>query len=574
MELDKKTLISAALVLLLSFGIWQYPTRVTLPEFSEAAQVQSALAGRAALLHSQLAAALLPASAALSGTQAGSPGAIVSFLLIFSPLLLAASALFIFLSMRQLGAGNAAAAFAALLLTLSQPAMQFLPGSYGSLQVSALFFSLSLFHLSSYAGKGKGLMLVPAAVFAAVSAYLSPAFGAAGVLFAVSFAAPKFSQDKKQALAFAGIAGAFAVAAILSPLFPQLSASAANAQSLFAVAPFLLAASSCAAALFLSGQLPLQYALLFALSPLAAAFQPLAAALLLAFPAGAAASRLREGVKPRRALAACALLACFFASFGLLLPLAGAYQSAAVSAMVGAGAVLLLHLYDYRGREAFTLAFALLFSLSLFSALFQPLSPAYPAYADEGISASLSYLASKGASSVSLLGSADAARFYLPSAALGPEESLSGYLLDGSRPQPGYAILSLSYLDYPEKLYGKSAPAFTAFSYRTQFSGNGADFALFSSADGLLLARQLDSGGKFALKDAVLLDAAGQAYGSWPLSRIFLLRPDLPFSDRENRLIALEEGSLPPHFLSVYAGTAGAARPVFEHGSAVVYEVD
>lgn len=573
MGFDEKGVLAVALVFLLAFGIWQYAGNEALPGFSEAMKIQAALAGKSAPLHSQAAADALQLFAAISGTAASSPGTIVSFLLFFPSLLLACSAALVYLALRALSHRRTVAAFVSLLFAFSLAASAFLPGDYSADALSAFLFSAFLFVFSSYLADKRPLLLVLAAPLAALSSYVAPAFGAAGVAVAASFAASAFLRNQKETLPLLALALAAAVPALLSPQAPSLFLDAPRVQSLFAGSPFLVAAASCAFVLSLAGKAGREYLFLTLLSPPVAAFSPLAATLCLVLSAGEGVSSALAGITSRRAALACIFLAAFFASFGLMLPLADAYKSAVVAAMASSLIALLLHMYEYRTSQAFSLLFLCMFILSASGVFFYSLSSGYPAYSDSDLSAALSYLSARGAGTVFLLGSADAARFYLPRASLGPQGALSSYLLEGKGLlQQGYVVLSLSYLDSPDRLYSKGSPGFSALAYRGNFSSGGAAFALFSSQDGILMARELDPSGSFALKDALLLDSAGQSYGSFPLSRLLLLRPDRGISDRSNRLIALEESSLPPYFMRIYSNESNLAQ-VAEFGTASVYQV-
>lgn len=575
-NIDRKEIYAIVLVLLLSFGMGQFPPKSTLPDFSAAMQLQSALAGKGAQLHIQIAAALEGIYSALIGKPASSPVAIVSFLLFFPPLLLAISATLLYLALRQLEFRRSVCAFTALLFAFSLPALQFLPGVYGNTQLAAPLFALFLFLFCFSIARKSHLALAPAALFAALSSFINPAFGIAGMAVALSFAAADFSRKGATVAHFAALFILLAAATYLSPGFSQLSFAQNGLGAAFTNLPFMVAAAAPVAALFFLAGAGAEYFVLLLSALLVAGFSPLAAAMLLSLPAAEGISRAsKEGIS-KAAKLCCALLLSFFAIFGLVFQLAGLGAALAASIMLSPVLALLVHFYGYKNQQIIPVFALAVLAASLSFSLFAPLLPnsqAYQGYFDPGMAGALSSLSSENAPKVYLLGSQDAARFYLPSAQLGSQAELAAYLSEGKAlPSGSRIIVSLADLDRAEAIYPRGAP-FEPFAFRANISSRGAPLALFSSPSGTILLRELDASGEIALRDGTLLDSSGTPYASAPLSRMLLLRPNASFYSQANRVIVLEEGAQLPHFMQLYSGQDAAASKISEFGKVTIYGV-
>ena len=575
---DRKEIFAIALVFLLSLGMGQFPQKSTLPEFSAAMQIQSALAGKGAQLHIQVAAALEGIYSSLIGKPAGSPQAIVPFLLLFPPLLLAISATLVYLALRQLEFRRSVCAFAALLLAFSLPALQFLPGVYGSQELAAPIFALFLFFFCFSIAKKSWLALLPAALFAALAGYVQPAFGIAGMAVAFSFAAADFSRKGARVAQFAALFVVCAIATYLSPGFSQLSFAQNGLMAAFTNLSFMAAAAAMVAALFFLAGAGAEYFVLLLSAVLIAGFSPLAAAMLLSLPAAEGVSRAcKEGIS-KAAKLCCALLLSFFAIFGLVFQLAGLGAALGASIMLSPVLALLVHFYEYKNQQIIPLLALAVLAASLSSALLAPLLPrgqSYQRYFDPDMASALSSLSNEAAPRVYLLGSQDAARFYLPSAQLGSQAGLAAYLSEGKAlPAGSRIVISLADLDGAEAIYPRGAIPFEPFTFRANISSQGTPLALFSSSSGNILLRELDASGGIALRDGTLLDSSGTSYASAPLSRILLLRPGAPFYSPENRVIVLEEGAQLPHFMALYSGQDAAASKISEFGKVTLYGVE
>ncbi|MCX6772207.1 MAG: hypothetical protein NTV88_00340 [Candidatus Micrarchaeota archaeon] len=481
-KFERNDIYAVLIVFLLSFGILFFPLKSTLPEFGAATQIGSALSGKAAAPYVAVAAAIAP----LFGATATNPQSIVEFLMIFPPLLLALTSLFLYAAIRQLSIKRTPAAFAAVLFPLSLSAFSFLPGVYSSAALAALFFALFLFFFFTFASQKKTMMLVPAILFAALSAYINAAFGIAGIVAVLSFAANAYLKGDKRLPQFAVLAIVFAAAMYFSTDATGLYFNAKNIGAAFALMPFIVAAASVSAVLFFMAKASVDHFLLFIAGLFTAVFSPLAGALLLAIPA------------------------------------AGGISSD-------------------------------------------------PQYSDKDMSGALLFLSGENAQSIAILGSADAARFYSPGAALSSQQDFTSYLLTGApKMQSGtYAVLSLAYFD--DQLSGGN---FDSFFYANNFTSGTGKFALFYSTSGRLLAREVAADGSFALKDGVLLDGSGRQYAAVPLSRMLMLVPEKQFTSQSNRMIVLEEGASLPYFMKIYSGGAAELTEKGEFGKVSVYKVN
>lgn len=571
-KLERNEIYAVLIVFLLSLGFWFFPAKQTLPEFGAATQIRSAMQGGAVPLHIAVAAS----AASIFGATPSSPQSIAGFLLNFSTLLLALSTLFLYLALRQLGFGKTPSAFSSLLFPLSLSALPFLPGVYGSTQLAAPFFSLFLLFFALFAAKKEQLMLVPALLFAAISSYFNAAFGIAGIAAVVSFGAAAYLKGDRRLAQFSILAIVFAAALYLSPEKQQTYFSLSAMGSVLSLSPFLLAAASAAAVLFFLSAGSLEYFLLFFSGVFLSIFSPAAGALLLVLPSASGISSAMEEKLHKAAKLAVSFFIVFFALIGLSMASgADIYKSAAIAALLSILAPLSLHFYEYRSHRLLP-AFALaLLVISASTALFYQLPPQrelFPAYLDKDLSSALSSLSGKGEATVSIIGSQDAARFYVPSAEFVPQQDVSSFLLTGAPKPPtgSFLILSISYLDDSSL----SSEGFETFYHSNNFSSGASYYALFFSPSGRLVAREIGTDGSLALKDGILLDSSGRSYGSVPLSRMLLLKSSQPFSDKGNRMVVLEEGSTLPHFMTIYSGTANELGEKQEFGKVSVYSVN
>ena len=501
---------------------------------------------------------------------------IISFMLLFSPLLLALSAVFLYAAVRQLGIHRTPAAFAALLFPISLSALPFLPGAYSSACIAALFLSIYLFFFCSFAAKRRQMMVLPSILFAFLSSYFNAAFGIAGVAAVLSMAAACYLKGDKRLAQFAILIAVIAAGMLLSGDKTGLYFNPQNALNAFSLSPFILAAASVSAVLFFVSSASVDHFLLLLSGVFVSIFSAPAGAMLLVLPAAGGMSAAVEEKLPNRAKLASSFLLVFVALVGLGL-LAGGdiYKSSAIAAMLSLLAPLALHFYEYKSHRLLP-AFALaLLAASAFSAIFYSLPPGgslYPQYADKDMAAALSYLAQNGAGSVAILGSADAVRFYLPGSQLSSEQDFTSYLLNG-QPVPSsgsYEVISLSYLDDASQLGGGN---FEAYYYSNNFTSGSVQYALFYSASGRVVARELQSDGTMALKDGVLLDSTGRSYASVPLSRMIMAEPGKPIGDQYNRMIVLDEGTPLPYFMKIYSGSSGGLSAPVQFGKVNVYKV-
>ncbi|MEM2138292.1 MAG: hypothetical protein QW568_04345, partial [Candidatus Anstonellaceae archaeon] len=455
----------------------------------------------------------------------------------------------------------------------------FLPGLFGPAQLAAPLSALFIFHFVSFASKGRLPMLIPAAIFAAASAYLSPAFGLAAIAVVAAFAVSTLGKGGNRLAYFGAVLILAAVAIYLSPDRQSLYFNLQGLQSSYKVAPFLLAAASLSVVAFFSANATPQYALLAAAGVLLSAFNPVASAILLALSAAAGVKISLAEKIPKSALLAFAFFLAFFIVLGIV-PETDFYRAAAISLVAAIIFPVILHLYEYRNAAIFSVFLLSALSLSLFSAAFYSAVPqqrsSYPSYADTDLSDALSYLSGKNAASIYLFGFADAAKFYLPSARIGSQKELSAFLVSGKPllPSGSIVLISLSDIDGGYSLYSNETQQFSTFKFVSNFSSGGGQFAIFVSAQGSALAYPIDSQGRLALSDPQLIDQYGRAYGAVPLSRAMLLSDSKPFFSPQNRLLVLEEGAKIPYLINIYSGKAQGVAKLSEFGQVAVFEVE
>ncbi|VVB99531.1 Uncharacterised protein [uncultured archaeon] len=567
-KFDRNELAAVSIIFLLSIGIWQFPLKSTLPDFASATQLTGALKGASSPLYISVAAQV----AEVLGVQP-SPQAIVSFLLLFSPVLLALTSVVLYASLRALDFKKTVSAFSAVLFPLSLAALPFLPGAYSSIPLAAFLFSLFLYSFCYYAAKHSLIFLVPAAFFALASGYINPAFAAAGIGAVLSFAFSAYTKEKSRLPQFGLMALLFLAAFFLSPEKAQFSVS--GIAQAFALLPFLLAAASCAVALYFFAQARADHLLLCLFGIIVSGFSPTAGAMLLVFAAAEGISRAADEKLPRTAKLACAFFIGFFAVFGIAYQLTDAYKGAMVGLLIGPIFPLLLYFYEYRNRELFFALGLGLFCLSLFTALLYQLPPQkefYPSYADKDLSSALLSLSTSNAQSIGISERIDAVRFYAPAAGIIAGKDFDSYFETGKPvPQSGsFLVFSLKQIDQP----ATESPGFEAYFFVANTTSQGTRYAIFASSSGRAIARELSSSGAFALKDGSLIDSTGAVYTSVPLSRMLMLMPGKGFSDPENRLIVLDEGSGLPYFMNIYSGSAGELSHEGEFGNVDVYKVN
>lgn len=575
LKLERNEIVALLLVFFLSLGLGHFPGKETLPEFSVAIALQQE---QPVQLHISAARYLEGAYASALGLPESSPTAIVPFLLFFPPLLLALTALFLYLSCRALGFGRSVSAFCAVLFASSFVSFQFLPGAYSASQLAAPVFALFLFHLAMFVSKNRMLALVPAAAFAALAAYLSPSFGIACAIVAAAFAIHEFGKKEGRLAYFALLLVLSAAAAYLSPEKQSLYFSVQNLAASYSAAPFLLAAASLSFFLFFFSRARPQFAILSAAGALMFGFSPAAATILLAFSAAEGATAVLSAGLPKSALLFCAFALAFFALLGMV-PQADFYKTIAISALLALLFPALLHLYDYKNAGVFSAFLLSLAALSLFSAALYPLSPQkpmYPSYLDTDLSGAFSFLSQKQFQTLYILGSADAAKFYSPSSSLGSPQELSSFLVSGKPllAKGSAFVLSLSDIDDGYSLYQNGTPQFATYKFISNFSSGGASYAVFASSSSGALLYELDSFGALALKDPLLVDSFGRQIATVPLSRAIVLSPSKPFYSPQNRLLLLEEGAKIPYFVELYSGEAPGAAKVSELGKVTVFEVN
>jgi len=594
LKMDSREVFALVVVFLLAFGIGGYPARATLPDFylplkmQEAALPPGQIAGcgeaGCTVVFSEAEYFVHSAANAYAlaiGASPGSPSTIVSFMLLFPPLLFAITALFSYLALRVHGFRKTVAAAAALLFIFSTTAyLSFLPGSFGAAATAAPFFALFFLASSWHYKKNSLVALAIGSVFGTYSAILYPVFALAGVAAVASFAYSARRRSEKIAL-FAIPLALFA-GVLLLPSFSALpQAGVENARNFLIQSSPLIAASAAAAALFVFSECSIEALLLAASAAALSFFSPLASALLLAVPSAEGIARLSDEAGKKGAKLAALFAFTFFLFLG---PLYAGYGSllraAAGSMLISAIAPLVMHFYEYKARRIMPLAVLFAVSAAVFLALFSQSMPHYgaPAYADPKISAALADLSSSGIDSLYLLGSADEARLRMPGAEIN-NESLAAFLMDGSgRPKSGSAALvPLSCLDRPPDCglggSGEGQP-FESFRYFSNASdGQGGSYVFFAS-EGLVLMRAVDSAGQFSLNDGRLIDSSGRAYATVPLSRMVLLRHDKPYWSPQNRIIVLSEEAPPPFFITLYSGTLNSVRLKEDFGQVALFEVE
>ncbi len=572
-KFDQKEIIAVVIVFLLAFGSSQLLPRSTLPDFHLAGQLEDAIAGKPSPLYLSFAASAQSAFAVLFGSSPSSPETTVSFLLLFSPLLLSISAVFLYLSARSLGIGRAISAFGALLYAFSLVSLYFLPGVYGPSQLAALFFSIFLFSLCRFAAKRQPIAIIPAALAALACAYFSASFCAAAIAASLAFAASEQLKGGKRLGQFAILI----IAALAGAIFTQDSSQAfslSSAQSLLVLLPFLIAPSLCAAILYFAARESLQDFLLVLFSLVAAVFSPIVGGMVLVLPASLGMAKACEGKASKAVALACAFFLAFAGVAGLATIVGAGIQAALVAAfMVAVLAPLLLHFYEYKSKQLFFTAALCLVAVSLFVLAFYPLAPQnqfYPNYSDADLSAALSFLSGKGVNQIGLSGGQDAAQFYLSGAKQVSGQNVLSYLYSG-KPVPdsgAYLLLSLSDLDS-----GGFCEGYSSYKFVSNLSLPQGQAALFVSGKGLMVLRSISADGDLMLSDGELLDQYGRAYSSVPLSRMLLLRPDLPFDSQQNRLIVLDEGEGLAHFMKIYSGQASELSLVSHFGKVSIYKV-
>lgn len=580
LKFDPKEIAAIAIIFLLAFGIGSFPPKSTLPDYSTAIAMQAAAFGQQAAFHIQVASFFEQLYASFLGMPANSPDATVSFLLFWPSKLFALTGIFLYLALRALGFRKTVAAFSAILFILSQVAiLSFLPGVFGSASIGAVLFSLFFLFIALYSRKGHAAWLALSALFGAFCAYSDFGFGIAALAASALFAAAAYMKKEKNAICFAAVAAASAVALALAPN-PVSFLGLPGLQSLFTGAPFLFAAASCALVLLAFSSATLESALLVLGAIAVSAASPLAGAILLTVPAAEGISRAIEGKAPTIAKLACAFFLAFFLLFGLASYAYSDLLSGVVMAlMLAVLSPLLLHFYEYKSRRFFALLAIVLVALSLFTVVLYPVSSHkadYPSYSDNDEAAALSYLSGKNAGSVCFLGVPAMASFYLPGATACNQSQFGEYLLTGaSPPGKGELLLSLSYLDYPAE-YGLAGgeAQFESFAYASNTTGSNGAVAVFSSASGGLLVREIEASGSLSLGDGQIIDPYGRAYGTVPLSRMLLLLPNESFSSQQNRLIVLAEGASLPEFLKVYSGKASGLSFEKRFGKVSVYGVE
>ena len=591
MKFDTREIIALLIVLLLPLGLGQFTAKTTLPEYGVAAQIQSGAAAQLECIgaqaecvaklpgmHIAVASALEKAYAPLIGMPAASTSAIVGFLLIFPPLLLALASVLIYLACREMGYRKTQSVFAVALFALSSTvALSFMPGVFGSGQLALFLFAAFLLPFAAFVQKpGRAGMLGASAVLGFAAGYMSAVFALAGVALVAAFAfAHMKKKEEKNYLAMLGaMALVFAAAGFLSPDKSLLAFSQDNLAQAANGMPFLFAGAAVCLGLFFFGRRDSEYFALLALGTALSGFSPLAAAVLLVFPVAEGAAMMMEDVSKGAKLAA--VFACaFFVVFGLMYGGMSIYPALGASVMLGVLAPLVLHFYDYNARAVFSAMGASLLLFSLFFAMFAqmpPIKQGYPDYTDPALAEALSYLAAGGTTSIATLERSDAVNFYLPGARLEKNSTVEEFLTNGkARPESGaYLLFSLDSL---QPLSEKSG--FDVYYYAQNYTNNGATYALFVSQQGRLVSRELAAGGKFALKDGAALDGYGRYYAPVSLPRMVMLCAGKPISDKNNRMLVLDEtGVVPPRVAEICSGSYAGVKLDREFPGVAVYKVN
>jgi hypothetical protein len=574
MKFDIKEIIAILIVFLLPLGLGQFVAKTTLPEYGVAVQM---MGNAGEPLHIAAASALEKAYAAMMGMPVASASAIIGFLLIFPPLLLALTSVLLYFACREMSYKKTQSVFAVVLFSLSSAvALSFLPGIYGSAQLAMLLFAAFLVPFAAFVHKpGRMEMLLAAAVLGFASGYINAVFALAGVAMAVAFAfAHHKKKEEKNYLAMLGVlALVFAAAGFLSPDKALLAFTSDNLSQAAYRMPFLFAGAAVCLGLFFFGTRDSEYFALLLLAAALSGFSPLAAAILLVFPVAEGAAKMMEDISKGAKLAA--MFACaFFVVFGLVYGGMAIYPALGAGVLLGVLAPLVLHLYDYNARAVFSVMGASLLLFSLFFAIFIQLPPAkagYPNYTDPALSDALIYLSKNGAQKLSTLERADALAFYLPGVSRESPANVEKMLLSGNASaEPGaYIMLSLPTL---EALSAKGG--FEVYYYAQNYTNNGVTYALFISQQGRLISREMSVGGKFALKDGSALDSYGRYYAPVSLPRMVMLHDSKPISDSANRLLVLQEGGVPPRLVGIYSGKDSSVSLAKEFAGVAVYKVN
>ncbi|MFA6328988.1 MAG: hypothetical protein WCY41_06095 [Candidatus Micrarchaeia archaeon] len=574
MKFDIKEIVAVLIVFLLPLGLGQFVAKSTLPEYGVASQL---LGGAGAMpAHVAVASALEGAYASLTGMPAASTTTIVGFLLAFPPLLLALASVLLYLACRQMAYGKTQSVFAVVLFALcSAVSVQFMPGAYGSAQLALLLFAAFLVPFAAFVNKpGRMEMLGAAIVLGAAAGYANAAFALAGVAMAAAFA---FAHNKKKAeknylMELFAIALVFAASGFLSSDKSMLAFSAGNLSYAASGMPFLLAGASACIGLFFFGKRDSEYLALLLLGGALAGFSPFAAAALMVFPVAEGATKMMGETAKGAKLAA--VFACaFFMVFGIVYGGSNIYPALGAGLMLGVLAPLVLHFYEYNARAVFSVMGAGLVLFSLFFALFIQLPPVkngYLSYTDSGLAEALSYLASSGAGRVAALEETDALAFYAPGVAREPSANAEKFLLSGNASMASgtYLLLSLPSLEALSQKGG-----FEVYYYAQNYTNSNVTYALFISQQGRLIAREIAAGGKFALKDGAALDSYGSYYAPVSLPRMVMLSGSRPISDKNNRMLVLEEGMAPPRLVGIYSGSDGGVELEKEFAGVAVYRV-
>jgi len=576
MKFDTREIIAILIVFLLPLGLGQFVAKTTLPEYGVAVQMMGA---GAEPLHIAVASSLEKAYASLLGVPAASTSAIVGFLLIFSPLLLALTSLLLYFACRGIGYKKTQSVFAVVLFALcSTVALSFMPGIYGSAQLAMLLFAACLVPFAAFVNKPSRMeMLVAAAVLGFAAGYVNAVFALAGVAFAVAFAfAHHKKKEEKNYLAMLGVlAIVFIASGFLSPEKAMLSFSADSLAQIATGMPFLFAGAAVCLGLFFFGTRDTEYFALILLGAALAGFSPLAAAILLVFPVAEGATKMMENISKGAKLAA--MFACaFFVVFGLVYGGMAIYPALGAAVMLGVLAPLVLHLYEYNARAVFSVMGAALLLFSLFFAIFIQMPPAkagYPDYTDPALAEALTYLSANGAQKISTLERVDALAFYLPGVARENAANVEKMLLSGNTSAEAgtYLVFSLPSL---EALAQKGG--FDVYYYAQNYTNadSATAYALFVSQQGRLVSRELAIGGKFALKDGAALDGYGRYYAPVSLPRMVMLSGTKPISDKNNRMLVLGEGEVPPRLVGIYSGKDKGVKLSKEFSGVAVYKVN
>ncbi|MCX8197576.1 MAG: hypothetical protein N3F07_00035 [Candidatus Micrarchaeota archaeon] len=564
-KLGAKDALAAALIFAACIGLGQMQNQSTLPEFLQAISIRNALEGSPSPMHIQFASYFVMLYASLAGLPANSSQAINNALLLLSPAVLAFSSILLFLALRGAGFARAISALIPLLLCLPLSAQDFLPGYYGSLQLAILPFSAFLALLAF--SKNQQALLLPSAIFAAISGYLSFELG----LAAAAVSASSALSERQKAMPIILLALACLAASFLSPTFSKMSFSASSISSSLQQFFALFSLAACSAVLYFFGMSSPRSFLSSLLGFVLSGFSPVAAGATLAFSAAEGASALARQDIPKPAKLFGSFALGFVSVFGLALGLAGFSRAAAIGLLGGSLAPLLMHFYDYSNRVISAAFFAFLFASTAFSAILMASSEqAAERYFDSDMAKALSFMESQGASQVYALGSSDAVRFYLPHAKLGNQSAFSSYIYLGSGEleSGSFAVLSLRQIYSGQ--FAPRKPDFVPLRHLRDVEAGGKVFSIYSSGDGVLVARELDADGNFALSDGILLDSSGNQYGTAPLSRLVPLKKA---PQMQSLLLWVDEGAPMPSIARVYSNKTRLSH-LKDFGQASVFKVD